>query len=227
MKDCYYFPHDSNAKDDPKCAALIREQGMFGYGFYWLIIETLHEQREGKLEKFPKLMEGLAQKFQCTPEQCLKQIEALLHDYKLLQEDEKYIFSERVTRNLEERQRKKMAKVESGRIGGLNSGISRSKSKQCFKDAEANEPKERKGKEIKEKNIYNESVLLTAEEYQKLKDMFGSEADDKIQNLNNYILSSGRKYKSHYHTILVWEKKNKESRPKPELTTSQKRTIIA
>lgn len=31
-KDAYYFTHDSNAKDDPKCALLIDQLGMEGYG---------------------------------------------------------------------------------------------------------------------------------------------------------------------------------------------------
>ena len=43
-KDCYYFPHDSNAKDDPKCVLLIEQLGMEGYGIYWMLIETLRDQ---------------------------------------------------------------------------------------------------------------------------------------------------------------------------------------
>ena len=43
-KDAYYFPHDSNAKDDPKCVLLIEQLGMEGYGIYWMLIETLREQ---------------------------------------------------------------------------------------------------------------------------------------------------------------------------------------
>ncbi len=27
-KDCYYFAHDSNAKDDPKCVLMIEQLGM-------------------------------------------------------------------------------------------------------------------------------------------------------------------------------------------------------
>ena len=34
-----YFPHDSNAKDDPKCMVLIDQLGMEGYGIYWVLIE--------------------------------------------------------------------------------------------------------------------------------------------------------------------------------------------
>lgn len=32
VKDCYYFPHDSNARSDPKIMALIQKYGIEGYG---------------------------------------------------------------------------------------------------------------------------------------------------------------------------------------------------
>ena len=35
-----------------------------------------------------------------------------------------------------------------------------------------------------------------------------SVVDDKIDTLNNYIGSTGKKYKSHYHTILSWDRRN-------------------
>lgn len=44
-KDAYYFPHDSNARHDPKMVAMISVYGMQGYGHYWSIIEILREQK--------------------------------------------------------------------------------------------------------------------------------------------------------------------------------------
>lgn len=43
-KDAYYFPHDSNAKDDPKTVLLRLKFGWEGYGIYWGIIEELRNQ---------------------------------------------------------------------------------------------------------------------------------------------------------------------------------------
>lgn len=61
----------------------------------------------------------------------------------------------------------------------------------------------------KDKNKYLEFVLLTDEEYKKLCDRFGkSVADSYIERLNNYLGSKGKKYKSHYHTILNWINKD-------------------
>ena len=67
-----------------------------------------------------------------------------------------------------------------------------------------------RGKEEK-KNKYMEVVFLTKKEYQKLIDRFGEDiAKDKIEELNNSIMSKGYKYKSHYHTILCWDRKSKK-----------------
>ena len=63
----------------------------------------------------------------------------------------------------------------------------------------------------KEKKKYMDVVFLTKEEYQKLIDKFGKDiTEDKIEELNNSIMSKGYKYKSHYHTILCWDRKNKK-----------------
>jgi len=54
------------------------------------------------------------------------------------------------------------------------------------------------------------NVLLTDEEYQRLKDKFGVVALDWIETLSRGIESKGYKYQSHYATILNWERREKE-----------------
>ena len=64
------------------------------------------------------------------------------------------------------------------------------------------------------KEKHGDAVLLTKTEYDKLVSTFGQVvADDKIRKLDNYIGSKGKKYKSHYKTILVWSEKD----PKPKV----------
>lgn len=61
----------------------------------------------------------------------------------------------------------------------------------------------------KRKRRYLDFVLLTDEEHQKLVDRFGEAGtEDWINRLNDYIASRGRRYKSHYHTILNWARMN-------------------
>lgn len=63
--------------------------------------------------------------------------------------------------------------------------------------------------ELNKKEKFLEFVFLTDDEHMKLVQTYGpSKVDDMIQNLNNYIGSKGKKYKSHYHTLLAWERKN-------------------
>ncbi len=63
----------------------------------------------------------------------------------------------------------------------------------------------------KGKKIYGEfkNVLLTEDEYIKLKTKFKDIAE-KIESLSAYIESKGAKYKSHYATILNWDRRDKE-----------------
>lgn len=175
-KDTFYFPHDSNAQHDPKCAALIHDFGMEGYGLYWMVIELLHQQAGGKLEKFPKLFDGIAHDFMVKKDLIVKLFEALLHDYILLQEDEKYIWSDRVLRNLDIREEKRVIKAEAGRIGGIKSGISRSK-KQDLNNPKQDEAVLQKWKQSKEKER-KKSIITNTDSFAKNGKIHADEVPD-------------------------------------------------
>ena len=63
----------------------------------------------------------------------------------------------------------------------------------------------------KQKHSYgeNKNVLLTDEEYEKLKAKF-PDYESKINDLSYYLASKGAKYKSHYATILNWARKDEK-----------------
>jgi hypothetical protein len=44
-KNAPYFPHDCDAKDDPKIMLLIAQLGLEAYGIYWILVEYLRSQR--------------------------------------------------------------------------------------------------------------------------------------------------------------------------------------
>lgn len=51
-------------------------------------------------------------------------------------------------------------------------------------------------------------VLLSREEHSKLVDRFGQRiTDELIFELDTYVSSKGKKYASHYATILSWAKR--------------------
>ena len=55
------------------------------------------------------------------------------------------------------------------------------------------------------------NVYLTEEELEKLKERFPYDWQDWINKLSEYMASKGKRYKSHYMTILTWERKDREN----------------
>lgn len=53
-----------------------------------------------------------------------------------------------------------------------------------------------------------ENVLITEEELEKLKERFPYDWEDRVERLSEYIQSKGKRYKSHYATILAWARKD-------------------
>lgn len=56
------------------------------------------------------------------------------------------------------------------------------------------------------------NVLLTDDELQKLAEEIPN-YEEYIEKLSHYIESKGKKYKSHYATILMWHRKDSEKQP--------------
>lgn len=76
------------------------------------------------------------------------------------------------------------------------------------------EDKEEEKKKNKSKKCVTEFVFLTDEEHQKLIEKFGEDgAKSRIEELSDAIGSKGYKYKSHYHTILNWDRRNNKNQP--------------
>ena len=82
-----------------------------------------------------------------------------------------------------------------------------------------------------EKALFLDFVSLSKEEYSKLVKKYGEpQTKSLIKSLNDGIGSKGYKYKSHYHTILVWAKRDnipilptKEDAEKDEIAALEKK----
>ena len=69
------------------------------------------------------------------------------------------------------------------------------------------------------KNRFLEFVLLTKKEYQTLLEDLGEPTTKEyIERLNNYIGAKGKEYKSHYHAIRTWVKKDKPKEQNTSIT---------
>ena len=211
-KDTYYFSHDSNARNDPKIACLRKKYGWVGYGLYWAIIEVLRDQ---PCYSYPQaLLDGLAitigwdHNDPQTEEISFNDFVKFCCDVGLLIIENDALKSNSLISRMKSLDDKRQRLAEAGRIGGLMSSQAKAK----LKLPSTSKVKESKVKEIKtveDRKLYLSSVYLTTEEHKKLIERFGEEGvKQRIYDLNNGIMSKGYKYKSHYHTILSWERRH-------------------
>lgn len=171
-KETYYFSHDYNPIGDPKMQAMLSKYGGMGYGIFWRLVEMLHSETEHSLPLKKFVFIGVAEQMKSTPEfvadfvtDCIDNFELFLRKTKQ-NEGGSFFSSNRVFRNLENRSETKQRFVDSGRAGGIKSGESRRKIRETkgveatLPKNEANEAKERKGKE----NIIQSRESITVDE---------------------------------------------------------------
>lgn len=109
-------------------------------------------------------------------------------------------------------------------MDGINQQISHQANQQSTNNQPTtNHTQEGKeGKKVKKgKNIYIgerygefENVFLTDDEYTKLVERFPMDYQERIENLSTYLKQTGKRYKSHYATILSWDRKDKRQTAK-------------
>lgn len=124
-KDTFWFRHDSNAKDDPKCILLIEQLGPEGYGIFWILIELLREQPE---YKYPiSLVPSIARRYNTTAEK----VKTVISAYELFTiEQDQFFFSESLLQRMKALDDYKNALSEAGRRGAkarLEGGLSLAK----------------------------------------------------------------------------------------------------
>ena len=148
-KETFYFSHDYNARNDIKIQALLVEHGAAGYGVYWIIVETLHEESGKKLKLNNLTYVAIARQASTSVEQVKAIVECCL-EYELLTEDDGRFYSERVLNNIGKRIEISEKRAKAGRI----SAEKRKKATLVEKNStsvEESSTKSNKGKERKEK----------------------------------------------------------------------------
>lgn len=171
--NAYYFSHDSNAKDDPKCMLLIDQLGLEGYGIYWVLIEVLRDQPE---YKYPlNLIPILARRYNTTAEK----MSTVVKNYGLFNFDEENNF---FSLSLNKRMDKVNISIEQRRNAGLMSAEKRRSQllsttvERPLNDCSTMKRKEKKGNEIKRKEniswrddfkIYLDELKKNVEEIEK------------------------------------------------------------
>lgn len=104
------------------------------------------------------------------------------------------------------------------------------KNKKALSDGNEQEPKKNRQnnstkKPKKEKYGIYENVLLSDEEYEKLKEEFPNDYEDRIERLSEYIASTGKKYKDFLATIRSWARREKTSKKSVHTKIEQPKKI--
>lgn len=207
-KESYYFRHYADSRQDPKIMRLLMLTGMEGYGIFWSLLEILRTAKEYKI-LYDK--DAIAHQLHSKCEL----IKTVVENCGLFEVEKDFLYSRPLKEFLIERSE---IYRKNAIIGHKNKQLhSNSSTVAC--NIKESKGKESKGNKTKEdiyvpknqvkKDLYKEYVYLTEDQYTSLINLFGQELTlDYIDRLNNYIGSKGTKYKSHYHTILNWSKKD-------------------
>lgn len=150
MKDAFYFPHDSNAKDDPKCVLMIEQMGLEAYGIYWVLIETLRDQPN---YSYPLInLPALSRRYNTQ----LEKMKNVILNYGLFDLDRKDFFlSASLLRRMQHIDNKRKRLSEAGRLGNkIRWSLSGGDPHPI-----ASKGKESKGKEIKENKLLSSPDL--------------------------------------------------------------------
>lgn len=143
-KEAYYFSHDANAQDDPKCMLLIDQMGMEGYGIFWALIERLRNETNYILPLC--ICNALAKRWGTSREK----IETVIKNYGLFILENDHFYSNRLkeSMNLKSEKARLSASYRWGDANALQSnskGNANGMQKNAIKEKKRKEKKEKRG----------------------------------------------------------------------------------
>jgi hypothetical protein len=219
-----YFSHDANASQGRTLSVLYNHFGHEGISAWWLLLEQLAATRNHFVTvRNGEDTEFLAAKMHFKPNR-LKEILAKLVELEAIDRGlfsgEGIVWCQNFVDRLETvYQKRGQSPPRKPELSTPEMPLSTPE--MPLSTPEMLQRKESKGKRVKErkestppnKKTYGEfnNVLLADGERKKLADRFGeSDTQERIERLSGGIASKGYKYKSHYATILNWDRKDKQ-----------------
>lgn len=110
-KDAFYFTHDANASNDPKCEFLLSEMGPEGYGIFWVLIEALRGEKDYILNF--KYTKSIARRLYIPHDRVLK----VIKEFELFEFNEDSFWSKSLLERMEYWDAKKRKMSEAGKRG--------------------------------------------------------------------------------------------------------------
>lgn len=161
MKDVYYFPHDYNARQDPKLQDVMAHHGVAGIGIYWCLVEMLYEQ--GGIIPL-KAVKGIAYALHVDGEV----VSSIINDFDLFQVEGDDFISNSVNIRMNKRaeiseKRRKAIEARWGKKGDSDTEELQNdtnvlqKNNTCNTNVIQNDTNKIKGKEIKLNEIEKEN----------------------------------------------------------------------
>ena len=104
----YWFSHDTDAWSDMNIELMMSVFGSEGYGFYWILIETLSMQEEYKLPMNNKgYLAVLSKRMQTNPEKLSEFIDDCIESFNLFNSDGSFFWSDSLIKRMTIRDKKK------------------------------------------------------------------------------------------------------------------------
>ena len=205
-----WFKHETDAHMSMKLQSVVEKFGVGGLGYYWSLVELVGKNGENYRISFKKDWKTHLKKFLNIE----LEVQSMYLEYfsdigliekKALNKGDLYI------PKLAERSDDYTNKVKRKSVHGTDNI-----------PLEENRTEENR---LDKKRTYGEfaKVLLSEEEHSKLIERMGEKNTSVlIDELDGYIASKGKRYSSHYATILTWARKKLSDHQRQSLSKGKK-----
>ena len=210
-----YFPHDANASAGDTLTVLQSRFGNNGYAFWFKLLEKLASTEGHCLDcncttKWQLFVAKMGVDEITTVEMLNLLVEIQAIDKELW--ELKLIWCQNLVDNVSDVYKNRRRNIPQKPVTTKANAITTDDNDLTTGKSTQSKVKESKVKNSKYITLSEfPNIKLSKEEHEKLIGLFGEAGTkDKVENLSLYIASKGDKYKSHYATILNWDKRDKK-----------------